>query len=315
MNTKMPLIFCIAILFSISTHAQVTDAEKTLKTQSKDTVDGWKTGGIISANLAQTRISNWASGGENSLAIQGLFQLYANYKKDKNAWDNSLDIGYGVLGTGDKSLYYKKTDDKIDFLTKYGRQAHKNFYYAALGNVRTQMAAGYNYPNDSIAISKFLAPAYITTALGIDYKPNTYVSMFLAPITGRITIVNDQILADAGAFGVSPGENIRTEFGGYIRLIYSRKDFENEILKNVAFTSKLDLFSNYLEKPQNIDINWETQISWKINKFMSVNFNTHLIYDDDIKFGVDTNNDGVDDKFVPKLQFKQIFGLGIAVRF
>jgi hypothetical protein len=309
MRTKQLALFILFIgVFQLAV-GQVTEAEGTLKKQSTDTINGWKKGGVIGISLAQTSLTNWAAGGENSLAANGLVSLFANYKKGKSAWDNSLDLGYGKLKQGDAS--FKKTDDKIDFTSKYGQLAFKNVYYAALVNFKTQMDKGYNYPNDSVPISKFLAPAYLTAALGLDYKPNAYFSAFVAPFTGKITIVNDKILSDAGAFGVDSGKTTKSEFGGYIRLIYSRNDFKNEFLKNVAFTTKIDLFSNYLKNPDCIDINWETQLALKVNKYISVNFNTQLLYDDDIRFAVSKSNSHK----VPKVQFKEILGVGFSAKF
>jgi hypothetical protein len=306
-------IFLLAVCYQI-TFGQVTEAEKKLRTLTADTTQGWKKGGIIGLNLAQTSLTNWAAGGQNSLAINGIFSVFANYKKNKSAWDNSLDIGYGLLKQGKKSDFMK-TDDKIDFLSKYGREAFKNFYYAVLLNFKTQMAPGYNYPNDSVKISNLFAPAYLLGALGMDYKPSGYFSAFLAPITAKITFVNDQQLSDAGAFGVDPGKKTKSEIGGYLRVIYSKNDFKNEFLKNVSFTTKCDLFSNYLDNPQNIDVSWETQIALKVNKYITVNFNTHLLYDDNTKIAIDSNNDGITDRTGARTQFKEILGVGFSYKF
>ena len=156
------------------------------------------------------------------------------------------------------------------------------------------MSPGYNYPIDSVKISNIFSPAYLLGALGMDYKPNGYFSAFIAPLTVKFTFVNDQLLSDAGAFGVTPGEKIKSEFGGYIRVIYSKNDFKNDILKNVSFTTKIDLFSNYLDNPQNIDINWENLVAMKVNKYISVSLNTVLIYDDKKRILAAKNNTGID---------------------
>ncbi len=309
MRLKVIALIILSCSF-FDSFGQITEAEKTLKTQSADTTKGWKKGGIIGINLAQTSLTNWAAGGQNSVAANGILSLFAKYKKGKNAWDNSLDLGYGIL-TQEGVKYTKKTDDKIDLLSKYGREAFKNFYYAALVNFKTQMDVGYNYPTDSTRnkISNLFAPAYIVVALGLDYKPDAYLSIFAAPLTGKLTIVNDQVLADAGAFGVEKGKNTKSEFGGYIRMIYSKNDFKSEFLKNVSFTTKVDLFSNYSKDPQNIVVNWETLIALKINKYISVNLNTQLIYDDKIKIA-DKNKIEK-----PRIQFKEILGLGFSYKF
>ncbi|NLA50065.1 MAG: DUF3078 domain-containing protein [Bacteroidales bacterium] len=298
------------IILAVSVYGQVVEGEKKLRAQSADTTTGWKKGGLFAVNLAQTSLTNWAAGGQKSVAINGIFSRFANLKGEKFTWDNSLDIGYGVLKQGDEG--YRKTDDKIDFLSKYGRQAFKNLYYAGLLNFKTQMQPGYKYNDEEkIKISNLMAPAYLLTALGLDYKPDAYFSAFIAPITAKFTFVTDEDLSAAGAFGVKPGEKSRGEIGGYLRTIYSKSDFSNEFLKNVTFTTKLDLFSNYAHNPQNIDISWETLIGLKVNKYVSVSFNTHLLYDDDIKIKV-----ADEDRSVGSLvQFKEIFGVGFSYNF
>lgn len=327
MKTKTFPMILLFLGISLASSGQVTELEKTLRTQNTDTTLGWRKGGIVSFNLSQTSLTNWASGGQNSMSFNGQFNGYANFKSKTNVWDNSLDMGYGLLRQN-KSDGYMKIDDKIDFVSKYGRKAYKYWYYSALFSFKTQMAAGYKYPNDSVKISDRLAPAYLMTALGLDYKPDSYFSMFVAPITGKITIVKDQTLANQGAYGVekatydaqgrmlTEGSQSRSELGGYLRIIYSKNDFKSEFLKNLSFTTKLDLFANYLHNPQNIDVSWENNLAMKVNKYIMVTFNTHLIYDDDIKVGKDTNNDGTLDKFSgPKVQFKEILGVGIAFKF
>ena len=311
--------FAIALLFtaiSILTFGQVTDAEKTLRTQTADSIQGWKKGGVFALNLAQTSLTNWAAGGQNSFAVNGFLSAYANYKRDKSVWVNTLDLGYGVLKQGNTD--YRKTDDKIDFLSKYGYEAFKSFYYAALFNFKTQITTGYKYTDTGTTttketISDSFSPAYLLLALGLDYKPSDHFSAFIAPVTGKLTLVMNKQLYEQGAFGVKPGQKSLSEFGGYFRAIYTRNDFKNEFLKNVTFTTKIDLFSNYLKKPQNVVVNWETLIAFKVNKFISANVNTQLIYDDKIKVPVTRN--GVATSIGSLVQFKEILGIGFAYTF
>jgi hypothetical protein len=317
MKIKFLSVILLFSIFVSASLAQITDAEKRLKAVNADTIMGWKKGGLIALNLAQTSLTNWAAGGQNSAAINGIFSAFANYKQGKSAWDNSLDIGYGILKQG-KDASPMKTDDKFDFFSKYGREAFKNFYWSALMNFRTQMRPGYKYPDTENKISDLFSPAYLLLAAGMDYKPNPYFSAFIAPLTGKFTFVNDPGLSAAGAFGVTPGQNSRSEIGGYFRAIFSKNDFKDEFMKNVAFTSKIDLFSNYSHNPGNIDITWENLIGLKVNKFISVNFNTVLMYDDDIKVPVDRNGNGEFESTEapgPRTQFKEILGVGFSYKF
>jgi hypothetical protein len=322
MKTRL-ILFATVLLFSQSLiYGQVTEAEKKLREQQKaDTTLGWKKGGVFAVNLAQTSLTNWAAGGQNSFATNGVLSVFANYSGEKSTWVNSLDIGYGIIKQNRLDL--RKTDDKFDFLSKYGRQAFDHFFYSALINFKTQLSSGYNYPNpadqnEKVQISNFFAPAYLIGAVGMDYKPSAYFSAFIAPLTAKFTFVTDPLLSAAGAFGVKPGEKVNTECGAYLRVIYSKTDFKNDFLKNVAFTSKIDLFSNYLKNPQNIVVNWDVLIAMKINKFISANINTTLIYDDKIKVPYDRNGNGnieTGEVVGSKIQFKEILGVGLSYKF
>src|SRR4030095_15042246 len=126
----------------------------------------WKKGGLVSLNFTQVSLSNWAAGGDNSIAGIAIFNYFANYKKDKNVWDNNIDLGYGLTQNGNDDPI--KSEDKIDLATKYGHLAFKDWYYSAMLGFKSQFTKGYNYPNDSITISDFFAPAYLTLALGMD---------------------------------------------------------------------------------------------------------------------------------------------------
>ena len=313
-------LFSFILVFSIFCSlitGQVTEAEKKIRAVNTDTIMGWKKGGVVGFNFSQTSLTNWAAGGQNSLSVNGLLSAFASYKQGKSSWDNSLDIGYGLLKQGIDD-YFTKTDDKIDIMSKYGREAFKNFNYAALLNFKTQMSPGYKYPDTENKISDLFAPAYLLLGAGLDYKPDQYFSAYLSPLTAKFTFVTDPDLSDDGAFGVTPGETVRGEIGGYVRTIYTRGDFTNEFLKNVAFTTKLDLFSNYSDNPQNIDVNWEILVALKVNKYLSVNFNTHLLYDDDILVPVDRNGNGEFESTEapgPRTQFKEILGVGFSLKF
>lgn len=321
---KMYKQFIILLLISGSIIAQTDEAEKQLRAQKNDTVVGWKTGGVIGVTFSQSSFTNWAAGGQNSIAANSIVSLFSNYKNTHLAWDNNLDIGYGLQIQGNKlsNAPLIKTDDKIELNSKFGYKATKHWYYAGLVNFKTQMTPGYNYPNDSDKISDVFAPAYMLAAIGMDYKPTNDFNVFIAPLTGKYTIVNNQVMADVGAFGVDAatydtagnkltnGKKSRLELGGYLRMTYKK-----EVVKNVTFQTKLDLFSNYLNNPGNIDVNWETLISMKVNKYISATINTHLIYDHDINIAVDNNDDGIADASGPRTQFKEIFGLGFSYKF
>jgi len=303
MKTKITIFTVLICNLFIAANAQVTEGESKLKSVTTDTISGWKKGGTTSINLSQTALTNWSAGGESSFALNGSLGLFANYKDTTTVWDNSLEAGYGVLKQGTAGL--RKTDDRLELNSKYGKKAFSNFYYAALINFKTQFAPGYNYTVNK-KISNFLAPGYLIGAIGLNFQPNSYFSAFLAPFTGRLTIVKDTTFSNYGAFGVDKGKSLRMEFGGYARILFNKQDFKGELLKNVSLTSKLDLFSNYLKDPQNVDLSWENIIFMKVNKYIVISLNTNIVYDADVKDPVDN---------VAKVQFKEILGVGFAYKF
>ncbi|MBN2761453.1 MAG: DUF481 domain-containing protein, partial [Bacteroidales bacterium] len=146
-------------------------------------------------------------------------------------------------------------------------------------------------------------------AIGLDYKPGDVFTAFIAPLSAKVTFVNNQVLADAGAFGVDPGKKSRVEFGGYLRLA-----FKKDLVENINFATKADFFSNYLHNPQNIDINWETLLTMKITKFIGASLSTQLIYDDDIAILEELDN-GATKEVKSKIQFKEILGIGFTAKF
>jgi hypothetical protein len=262
----------------------------------------WTTSGSTTFNFSQVSLNNWAAGGKSSMSGVFMFNYAASYKKDKLSWDNTFDFRYGFLKEKDDDL--RKSDDKIDINTKLGIEAKGNWNYSFMLNFKSQFAPGYNYPDTDNAISKFMAPGYLNIGAGMDYKTDNF-SAFLSPVSGKLTFVLDDVLADEGAFGVDPGKNTRGEFGGTVKLVYKA-----EIAKNVTFDTKLDLFSNYFENPQNIDVDWTGKVIMKVNDYLSANLIVQMIYDDDIDIeDIDTGKKG------PKLQMMEMFGAGLTLKF
>jgi hypothetical protein len=290
----------------------------------KDTIRLWKKGGVASLNFTQSSFTNWAAGGENAISGTAMLNLFANYKKNKSTWDNTLDLAYGMLQSGNAPV--RKNEDKIDFSSKFGEYAFGDrWYYSALLNFKSQFDKGYNLPDDTTVVSHFLAPAYVLGAIGLDYKSKTegVFSFFISPVTSKTTIVYDEKLADAGAYGVDPAEYdtagvkikdgsfYRSEFGGYVKIA-----FKKDIFKNVNFQTRLELFTNYLDHPENIDVNWENILAMKINRFLTCTVTTQMIYDHDIPVPVEREVNGVKVPGTgPRLQFKEVLSLGFAYKF
>ncbi|MCK5821363.1 MAG: DUF3078 domain-containing protein [Bacteroidales bacterium] len=298
-------ILLLAIVINIS--GQVTDGEGRLR-DIKNTEDtGWDKGAIISLNTAQTSLTNWMAGGQNSISFNSMINAHLNYGSEKYLWENTLDFGYGIIKQGKSDFF--KSDDKIELNSKLGIPISEKLKAAGLVNFKSQMSEGYPRPEDLTLISDLLSPAYLLGAIGIDTKMSPGLSVFIAPITGKMTLVQNEILVAIGSFGLDPGKSLRTELGGYLRAEYT-----GELMKNVSLQTKLDLFSNYLDGPQYVDVNWGVLLMMQINKVLSASINMQLIYDHDILIGMDTTGDDVQDDFKPRVQFKEILGIGLTIK-
>ena len=288
--------------------SQITDIEIKLKdTVQTDTIKFWERGVLFNLGFSQVTLSNWSAGGNNSISGNGLANFHLVHSGKNNSWENNLLLGYGILKQDQKRI--QKTDDNIELTSTFGRKVSEKWFYSGLINFKSQFADGFNYPDDSVKISTFLAPGYLLGAVGMNYKLKDYFTLFVSPITSKTTFVLDDTLSKAGAFGVDPNKNIRNEVGGYVRC-----NFQKEIMKNIKLTTSLGLFSNYIENPENIDINWDLLILMKVNKFITASINANLIYDDDVIITQDKNGDGINEINGPRIQFKEIISVGFSYK-
>ena len=300
---KRVLLTVLAMSLAIVTFAQ---DEKT---------EGWSHKGNFGLNFGQSTYTNWAAGGQNSLYGQGIFNYEIHYLKGNFKWDNTLNtaLGYTFYSFKQKPI---KNDDKLEFTSLAGIKATEHLNYSAELAFRSQFAKGYKYEEDSTTyISKFLAPAYITLGVGMEWVPNKYFSLYFSPVTGRVTIVNDARLADEGAFGVNEldkndtithanAPRVRYEFGA--RAVAK---FQYPLAKNIDFNSKLELFSNYLNHPERVDVDWQNLLVLKVNDWLNCNLATHLIYDYDIPF-YDEAGAKIEGS---KIQFKEVLAVGFMI--
>lgn len=314
------LLFCFIgslIVFGQDDHEKVRkELEKINATHDSLLPKHWQVTSLFGLSGSQTSFVNWAAGGRNNIAVLGFVDFSAIYQKRRLKWSNDVKLALGGMyytdSTG-KKQGLQKTDDRIDLSTSFGYEFKPHWFLTAIGGFRTQFLDGFSFPNDSIPISRFMAPGYANFSLGIEWAPVDYFNMYLSPVASKMTFVNDQRLANAGAIGVraaeldtagnvlSRGLRFRNEIGAYFRM-----RFQKELVKNIEMKTRLELFSNYANNPQNIDVNFENIFTFKIYKFFQASLQWNLIYDDDIDI---RDNKG---KTGPRTQFKSVLGLGIS---
>jgi len=280
----------------------------------------WKVRSESSFVFNQTGLTNWVRGGENSLSLSSDLTGYADYnnKSINLSSYNFIRLKYGLLKTGDDPM--RKNMDLLETNSKVNHKAFGKFDFSAILLFKTQIAKGYSYPNDSVPVSKFLNPAVVTLGLGLDYKPNKTTSINFSPLTYKGTFVTDtgKLIGhiDQTKYGIPADRKSLHEPG--VSLLFSN---EFKPYKTITVTNRLQLFTNYIHNPENIDIDWEMIATAKINWFTEVRFNTHLVFDDDTKTVVLDKNknpvllqDGTQKK-TARIQFKELLGFSLSFRF
>lgn len=295
--------WALALLVSGIIQAQTTEkelivnTEKTVKKTVDTTSNGWKTKGNLIFLFNQSNFNNWLAGGENNISGNLGINYDFNYKKDKITWDNKVIASYGLLQTKN-SDFEKKTDDRFEYNSVFGKKAGGYWYYSFFGNFRTQFTKGYVYSKDAngkeirTENTNLLSPGYLTFGPGMLWKKSDNFKFNMAPLTSKFTFVDkDFTLPNKAYFGVEEGKTYRYELG-----FYASGYYKFEIMQNVTMENTLNLYSNYLDKPQNVDLDYTTNIVMKINRYLTTNFVFQTIYDDNAFAGFQT---------------RQIFGLGV----
>ena len=276
---KIKLFFCLLPIIVLS---QQNDG-----TTVKDT-SYWKKGGVFTFLANQSTFENWQAGGESNISANLNANYDFNYEKGDWVWKNKVISAYGI--TKIKNQPEQKTDDRFEMTSNLGKKASGNWYYSLFFNLRTQFDHGVDRAS-GIRISEFLSPLTIQLGPGMLWKKSDNLRVNIAPATTRVIIVDGKFTENGPSFGVAQGETLRWEFGASISGYYKFQIMENVTVENI-----LNLYTNYLEDPQNVDIDYQLNIVMKINTYLSTNFAFQTIYDDNAYRG---------------LQTRQVIGLGV----
>jgi|GEM_PF-269402 len=331
----------VIIFYSVSARAQLGETErlkKQLETENTDTV-AWLHKGFLNISVNEGFLHNWAAGGElGSTTVNGLFNGNVTRLYHNQVWSNTLDLAYSLYYAYSNNFVPRKIDDRIDFTSKYGirTSASRDFFLTGLLNFKSQFTKGYDYTAerwDTFSTSRFLSPAYITAAVGVEFRKGTDRSIFLSPFANRLILAGRYYTSrlPEGAFGIPNGRTNAMQLGAYLSARY-----QVALGKNAMFKTRLDLYANYLAKdkkddtgrivsrdsPGNIDVMSDNLFSFRISRFISVTLGATLIYDNDIPY-VSTYTDAQGatrpkrepGKGLGWWQVKQLFALGFEYRF
>lgn len=328
--TKIDTTYIIDTIINKSTYIITDTIFETNKEDftPEDKIFYHKFDGDIRITLNQLAITHWAAGGESNGS--GKISSNITYKYNRKLFNYVLNgiFAYG-MSNYTKDRRYEKSEDRCEVSMTMSNNNSNNLSFTSIASLKTQFTDGYSYPNDSIAISGFFAPAYINISAGYNYNFKDYLSVYISPIAGKMTIVTDQRLADLGSYGVEAGywniyngdstwvngRNTLSELGINVLIKY-KQNFK----ENISIFSTLNLYNNYMDPNKanrwNIDVDWETGMKFVINKRISAIIDVHLIYDDNIKFTITEMVDGVEvTKQSPILQFKESLGITFLYKF
>ena len=297
------LLFSTLLLSSVAVFAQEDQTndgvaqDPTAAPTEEAPAPRWTKGGNASLMFSQAAFNHdWTGGGTNNVAASLAVSYAFNYKKEKWAWDNNVFVDYGITKLeGDD--YSRKTTDRFEVNSVLGYQLNNpQWYYSFFLNFKTQMTDGYKYESTGrTLINQMLSPGYLQFGPGMLWKKSDNLKVNLAPATSKITTAKSRWTETGPFYGVEQGKNIRYELGFYLNG-YAKFT----VMDNVSFENILSLYSNYLDKPQNVDLDYTANIVMTINKYLSANFTFQAIYDDDA---------------AKAFQIREVLGLGVNYKF
>jgi hypothetical protein len=289
---RNPFFLLLTILISATLHAQ-TDS---IQTPEQD----WKRGGDAKLLFNQSAFSEWASGGQNSISLSFHMDYDLSYKKNGWNWDTKFLGDFGLTKISG-SKFVRKTNDRFDLQSFLGKNFSEQWSYSTVFGVKTQFARGYQYGenedgNEIRSLrTHFFSPVYVQLGVGLYWKKSKNLWVNIAPFTQRLTLVSRKFTMDLEEgkeyFGVRKGDNHRFELGASVNAFYKFSPMENMTLEQ-----RLGLYSDYLDKAKNVDMDYQVAAELKVNDHVSTNIIFQLVYDDNA---------------VQRLQVREVFGVGV----
>lgn len=300
---KFFLLSLFMVLILSNVYAQTNEKEgldKVVKTAGKaidSTKLGWKRSGNVVFLFNQSSFNNaWLGGGTSSIAGNLGINYDFNYSTKTTIWDNKIIVAYGLTKLKNQDI--TKTEDRIEFISLFGKKIGSgSWYYSGFLNFKTQMDTGFDVTTNT-KLSHFFSPAYLQVGPGLLWKKSDNLKVNIAPATSRMIFVHKHFTESGPSFGVEKGETSRFEFGAALNAYYKLNLMDNVSMENI-----LNLYSNYLDNPQNVDVDYQMNLVMKVNKYISANIAFQAIYDDNAN------------PVKSEVQIREVFGLGVNYTF
>ena len=298
------------LLFSaVVAEAQITEVKREIKriqVKFPDSLQGWQRKANVKLLMNQTLYENWQSGGVNAVELKAHVKNNFNYQKQNLIWDNTLLFDYAVNKVNGYEV--RKTQDKFEFNSIVGGKLSDKWSYSYFLNIQTPLANTYNYDKDLNKENRtagFLAPLYVATGPGFMWKKSNLIYVNIAPVSAKMIYINGHVNKfseteqrfrdneEIELYGVAPGESFRHKLG-----FYSSAYVKLQLTQNIHIENRVSLYSNYLENPENIDLDYQMNLSMEINKTLSTQVMFQTRYDDEEH---------------PGFQIQESFGVGLNI--
>lgn len=241
--------------------------------QAQDTLPPvkWKHNFQTGINLTQSTFSqNWKGGGVNSIAFGGFLNLLSKYEGRQWNMNSDLQLQLGYLDNGKQT---NKSSDRIFYDFKAGYKISSKWDFFGSMNFQTQFAPGFLYGKkadgkDSM-VSEFMAPAYLTSSIGLEYRPTTYMWGRFGIGTLRQTFVLNDYLSKAKMYGLEKaGDKLRNQ--AVLQMIWS---FDKDIMKNINLKLRSTTLWDYIkfDKAGSAVQRFDLNLTMKVNKYINTN--------------------------------------------
>lgn len=316
-------ILLISVLLACSATMMAQEPADTTSTEPAKE-KSWKCTGILSLNASATGLWNWAAGGNNNITTVAAANITLTYKKNSISWETNLDTDFGISYLQSDFEPWRKSNDKINLTTKFGWEMKKTWFLTAMASFKSQYARGYSYGSDyKQPIAGWLSPSYTDISLGIDWKPNDIFSVYISPVTGRITsctldsisyIKNgvEEWATLRANYGVDPAKTCLAELG-----LSAKAGVNFTRIENLKIISTVGIFTPYTwdkdmtnhRRFGNFDVDWDFAISYQFLKVLNVTLSTSLKYVNGVMIA-DKNG-----AMAERVQFKGNLGIGVGYSF
>lgn len=274
----------------------------------------WHIGLTLGFDFAQLLHINPQQGaGQNKLSLNTAINLVTSYNNGHLNWENDIiwqfgaqRLGSGLIGPGlNIPVPFQKSIDDFRMNSKLSFRLNRCPYWFSSLNfgMRTLITPTFNGDNrlpgnffkdifteGNFPSSKFLSPAIFTISIGSEYKRKEGFAVFYSPISIKYILVENDFIASTGVHGnkieglpdsngiYESFENTNLQFGSFIRM-----SIQKDIIKShLNYQGSLILFSNYLNNPQNIDLDIVNTFNWKLYKNFNFSLMVNLFYDHDV---------------------------------